>query len=46
VLCGREDGWSPAAQHEEIAAMISGATLEIIDDCGHMATMEAPARVA
>ena len=46
VLCGREDRWSPAAQHEEIAAMIPAATLEIIDDCGHMAPMEAPDQVA
>jgi len=46
VLCGRQDGWSPVAQHEEIAAMIPGAALEVIDDCGHMAPMEAPARVA
>jgi len=46
VLCGREDGWSSVAQHEEIAAMIPGARLEIIDDCGHMAPMEAPEQVA
>ena len=46
VLCGRQDGWSPVAQHEEIAAMTGGATLEVIDNCGHMAPMEAPARVA
>ena len=46
VLCGRQDAWSPVAQHEEIAAMIPGATLEVIDDCGHMAPMEAPEKVA
>jgi pimeloyl-ACP methyl ester carboxylesterase len=46
VLCGREDGWSPVAQHEEIAAMIPGAALEVVDDCGHMAPMEAPEKVA
>jgi pimeloyl-ACP methyl ester carboxylesterase len=46
VLCGRQDAWSPVAQHEEIAAMTPGATLEVIDDCGHMSPMEQPFRVA
>ena len=46
VLCGRQDAWSSAAQHEEIAAMTPGAVLEIIDDCGHMAPMERPVEVA
>lgn len=46
VLCGRQDAWSPVAQHEEIATMTPGATLAVIDDCGHMAPMEAPDRVA
>ena len=46
VLCGRQDGWSPVTQHEEIAAMIGGSTLEVIDDCGHMAPMESPEQVA
>ena len=26
--------------------MIPGAVLDVIDDCGHMATMEQPERVA
>ena len=46
VLCGRQDGWAPVAQHEEIAAMTPGATLSVLDDCGHMAPMEAPVPVA
>jgi pimeloyl-ACP methyl ester carboxylesterase len=45
VLCGREDDWSPPAQHEEIAAAIPGAVLEVVEDCGHMATMERPGEV-
>jgi pimeloyl-ACP methyl ester carboxylesterase len=45
VLCGRQDAWSPVAQHEEIAAMVPSATLEVIDDCGHMAPMERPVEV-
>jgi pimeloyl-ACP methyl ester carboxylesterase len=46
VLCGRQDAWSPLAQHEEMAAMIPGAALDAIEESGHMATMEQPARVA
>lgn len=42
VACGRQDAWSPLAQHEEMAAMIPGARLEVIEDSGHMATVEAP----
>jgi len=46
VLCGRQDAWSPLAQHEAMAGMIPGAVLEVIDDCGHMVTMEQPEAVA
>lgn len=45
VLCGREDGWSPPARHEEMARRIGGAKLVIVPDCGHMCTMERPAAV-
>jgi pimeloyl-ACP methyl ester carboxylesterase len=45
VLCGREDGWSPLAQHEAIAAAIRGSVLAVIDACGHMAPFERPAEV-
>src|SRR5206468_11181463 len=45
VACGRDDLWSPLAQHKEIAAAIPGARLEAIDDCAHMATVECPAAV-
>ena len=45
VLCGREDGWSTPAQHEEMATQISGSRLVIVDDCGHMAPMERPGAV-
>jgi pimeloyl-ACP methyl ester carboxylesterase len=46
VLCGREDGWSPVAQHEEIAAAIGGSRLAVIDECGHMAPFERPTEVS
>jgi len=46
VACGRQDAWAPPAQHEEMVALIPGARLVIIEDCGHMATMEQPRAVS
>ena len=43
VMVGRHDQWSPLAQHEEIAALIPGARLAVIEDAGHMTLMEQPA---
>ncbi len=45
VLCGREDAWSPVAQHEDIASRIAGSKLKVIERCGHMAPMERPEEV-
>jgi pimeloyl-ACP methyl ester carboxylesterase len=45
VLCGAQDAWSPPDRHERMAALIGGAKLKVIDDCGHMCTMERPAEV-
>lgn len=45
VATGRQDEWSPVAQHEEIAALIPGAELVIFEDSGHMAPVEAPDQV-
>jgi pimeloyl-ACP methyl ester carboxylesterase len=45
VLCGRQDALTPLARHEEIARGIKGAQLEIIEDCGHLSTLERPAEV-
>lgn len=45
VMVGRQDRWSPLAQHEEIAAAIPGARLVVIEDSGHMCTVEQPAQV-
>lgn len=45
VLCGRQDIWSPVAQHEEIAASIPNASLVIVEDCGHMSPVEQPEAV-
>jgi pimeloyl-ACP methyl ester carboxylesterase len=45
VLCGRQDSWSVVAKHEEMAAMIPGSRLVIVEECGHMSTMERPGEV-
>lgn len=45
VLCGRQDNWSPLLQHLQMAAVIRGACLRIIEDAGHMSTMEQPQAV-
>ncbi len=45
VIVGRQDEWSPVAQHEAIAASIATARLEVVDDSGHMVTLERPDEV-
>ncbi len=46
VLTGRQDAWSGPAQHEAMAAAIPGAQLLIVEDSGHMSTMEQPQAVS
>jgi pimeloyl-ACP methyl ester carboxylesterase len=48
VLCGRQDSWAPVEQHQEIAALIPDghASLEIVEQSGHMSPMEQPDAVA
>ncbi len=46
LLCGREDRWSPLARHEEMAQLIAGARLVVIENAGHMTTMERPDEVS
>lgn len=45
VLCGRQDALTPLERHQEMAAGIPGAELAVIEDCGHLATMERPESV-
>lgn len=42
LVCGRQDAWSPLARHEEMHAMAAGSRLVVIEDSGHMSTMEQP----
>jgi pimeloyl-ACP methyl ester carboxylesterase len=45
VLCGRQDEWSPVAQHEKIAALIPHARFVVVEDSGHMTPIEQPEAV-
>jgi len=42
VVCGRDDVATPLAFSEEIAAAIKGSKLIVIEQCGHLVTMEKP----
>ena len=44
-ITGELDAWSPPEQHREMQARVPGSTLTVIEDCGHMSPMEAPAQV-
>ena len=41
-IVGALDGWSTPQQHRQMQAHVPGSTLTVIEDCGHMAPMEAP----
>jgi pimeloyl-ACP methyl ester carboxylesterase len=46
VLCGRQDAVAPVDRHEEMANGIPGAILRVIEQCGHLSTLERPAEVS
>ncbi len=45
LLVGRDDMLTPVAAHEEMAAAIPGSRLAIIENCGHLSTLERPEAV-
>lgn len=45
VLCGREDAITPLVMAEEMTAAIPGSKLAILEECGHLATLERPQAV-
>jgi len=45
VLCGREDQLTPISDSEFIAAAVPGAKLVVVEECGHMSTLERPQAV-
>jgi pimeloyl-ACP methyl ester carboxylesterase len=42
VVCGRDDAATPLFLSEEIAAAIKGSELIVVENCGHLVTMEKP----
>ena len=44
VLTGRQDAWSPPEQHQAMVDAMHAvrAELVVLEDCGHMSTMEQP----
>jgi pimeloyl-ACP methyl ester carboxylesterase len=46
LLSGRQDGWSPPEAHKRMSAAIPGSRVAIIEDSGHMSTMEQPLAVS
>jgi pimeloyl-ACP methyl ester carboxylesterase len=46
LICGRDDQLTPLDGHEEMTAWIPGATLTVLDTCGHMSTLERPEQVS
>lgn len=45
VLCGAEDRLCPVAYHSLMASEIPDARLTVVDNCGHLSTLECPAIV-
>jgi pimeloyl-ACP methyl ester carboxylesterase len=45
ILCGREDIPTPLSEHEAMHKAVAGSTLEIIENCGHLSTIEQPEAV-
>lgn len=42
VLCGREDALTPIHLHEEMAGLVPGSRLRVIEKCGHLSALERP----
>lgn len=45
LVAARQDGWSPIAQHQQIADAAPDTELVIIENAGHFAPVERPAEV-
>lgn len=45
LAVGRQDQWSPLAEHEAMRAELPNAELVVIEDAGHFAPVERPAAV-
>ncbi len=45
ILCGRQDHLTPLENSEEMARAIPNARLVVVEECGHMSTLERPVEV-
>ena len=45
MVCGRQDPVTPVADHEAMTARVAGSQLRVIEDCGHLSTIEQPQAV-
>lgn len=45
IICGRADAITTLAMHEEMAAAIPRSRYAIVEDCGHLSTLEQPQAV-
>ena len=46
LVWGREDGITTQAHQAELLSGITGARLEVVENCGHLVTLERPAEAA
>ncbi len=46
IVCGREDPVTTLADHEAMHACAPGSRLAVIEDCGHLSTIERPEAVS
>ena len=45
ILCGEHDALCPIERHELMAGLVRGSVLEIVEDAGHLPTLERPEAV-
>lgn len=45
VLCGREDALTPLHLHAEMASLLPGSRLVVVERCGHLSPLERPEAV-
>jgi pimeloyl-ACP methyl ester carboxylesterase len=46
VLVGAQDVITPPGDARSLAEHVPGATLEVVEECGHLSSLERPAEVA
>lgn len=45
LICGRQDVLTPLDKHEKMLALLPNARLLVIEECGHLSTLERPDEV-